>query len=162
MPANESPADVPQLGQSALKDIVLIDYLNEGIEQPPQREENKAEKIVILEVEESPRQLPSNGIDIDRQYDDVFVAPPPQVELPFYKEFITIARCESDLKWSINTGNGYYGGLQFSQESWEGSGGLEFAPRADLATPYEQIIAAHALKRLQGFGAWPVCSERIK
>ena len=45
-----------------------------------------------------------------------------------------ITACESSGDWSINTGNGYFGGLQFKQSTWEGAGGLEYAPRADLTT----------------------------
>jgi hypothetical protein len=53
-----------------------------------------------------------------------------------------LAECESSGDWSINTGNGYYGGLQFSQPTWEGFGGTQYAPRADLATRSEQIATA--------------------
>ena len=70
-----------------------------------------------------------------------------------------VAHCESRGNWSINTGNGYYGGLQFHQISWKGVGGLDFAPRADLATKSEQIAAARRLLSLQGPGAWPMCSK---
>lgn len=69
-----------------------------------------------------------------------------------------VAWCESRGQWAINTGNGYHGGLQFSQTSWEGVGGLHMAPRADLATKAEQIEAARRLLALQGPGAWPACS----
>lgn len=72
-----------------------------------------------------------------------------------------LAQCESSGNWSINTGNGYYGGLQFAQTSWEAVGGLEFAPRADLATRQQQIIAAERLLAIQGWGAWPGCSRRL-
>lgn len=66
-----------------------------------------------------------------------------------------IAQAESGGDWSINTGNGYYGGLQFQQSSWEAAGGLKYAPRADLASREEQIAAAEELLKLQGPGAWP-------
>lgn len=69
-----------------------------------------------------------------------------------------VAWCESRGQWEINTGNGYHGGLQFSQTSWEGVGGLHMAPRADLATKAEQVEAARRLLALQGPGAWPACS----
>jgi LysM repeat protein len=65
-----------------------------------------------------------------------------------------VAQCESGGDWSINTGNGYYGGLQFSQSSWEAAGGLQYASRADLATKDQQIAAAEKLLALQGPGAW--------
>lgn len=69
-----------------------------------------------------------------------------------------VSYCESREQWDINTGNTFYGGVQFTQDSWEGVGGLEFAPRADLASRDEQIAAARRLLALQGPGAWPLCS----
>ncbi|MFY2861091.1 transglycosylase family protein [Mycobacterium sp. THU-M104] len=71
-----------------------------------------------------------------------------------------IAGCEAGGNWAINTGNGYYGGVQFDQGTWERSGGLRFAPRADLATREEQIAVAEVTRQRQGWGAWPVCSGR--
>ncbi|MEV6110814.1 transglycosylase family protein, partial [Streptomyces sp. NPDC051940] len=68
-----------------------------------------------------------------------------------------VAKCESGGNWSINTGNGYFGGVQFSQSSWENAGGLAYAPRADLAGKSEQIAVAERLLQLQGPGAWPNC-----
>jgi LysM repeat protein len=69
-----------------------------------------------------------------------------------------VAQCESGGNWSINTGNGYYGGLQFSQSSWEGAGGLQYAPRADLATKDQQIAIAEKLLAMQGPSAWSCAS----
>ncbi|MFE4860821.1 transglycosylase family protein [Streptomyces sp. NPDC056670] len=65
-----------------------------------------------------------------------------------------VAQCESGGNWSINTGNGYYGGLQFSQSSWAAAGGTQYASRADLATKGQQIAAAEKLLSIQGPGAW--------
>jgi LysM repeat protein len=67
-----------------------------------------------------------------------------------------IAACESGGNWSINTGNGYYGGLQFTQGTWAGAGGTAYAPRADLATRDQQIAVASRLS----MGNWPVCGSR--
>ncbi|MES4904051.1 MULTISPECIES: transglycosylase family protein [unclassified Streptomyces] len=71
-----------------------------------------------------------------------------------------VAECESTDNWSINTGNGYYGGLQFSQSTWEAYGGTSFAPRADLASKDQQIAIAEKVLDAQGPGAWPVCSVK--
>ncbi len=71
-----------------------------------------------------------------------------------------VAECESGGRWNANTGNGYYGGLQFSQTTWESFGGLKYAPRADLATSEEQITVARKVLAAQGWGAWSVCSAR--
>ncbi|MFF2655671.1 transglycosylase family protein [Streptomyces sp. NPDC058045] len=65
-----------------------------------------------------------------------------------------IAACESGGDWHANTGNGYYGGLQFAQSSWEAVGGRRYAPRADLATKEQQIAMAERLAARQGMGAW--------
>ncbi|WP_197939612.1 resuscitation-promoting factor [Mycobacterium stomatepiae] len=71
-----------------------------------------------------------------------------------------IASCEAGGNWAINTGNGYYGGVQFDQSTWERNGGLRFAARADLASRDEQITVAEVTRERQGWGAWPVCSGR--
>ncbi|MGV9564143.1 transglycosylase family protein [Streptomyces sp. NPDC003480] len=71
-----------------------------------------------------------------------------------------VAACESSGNWSINTGNGYYGGLQFTQSTWEAYGGTAYARRADLATEDQQIAVAEKVLAGQGPGAWPVCSLR--
>ncbi|CAM5585931.1 transglycosylase [Streptomyces spiroverticillatus] len=65
-----------------------------------------------------------------------------------------VAQCESGGNWSINTGNGYYGGLQFTNSSWAAAGGTQYAPRADLATKGQQIATAEKLLKIQGPGAW--------
>ncbi|WP_328393302.1 transglycosylase family protein [Streptomyces sp. NBC_00390] len=69
-----------------------------------------------------------------------------------------VAACESTNSWKINTGNGYYGGLQFSQATWEAYGGRQYAPRADLATKDQQIAVAEKVLEGQGPRAWPTCS----
>ena len=65
-----------------------------------------------------------------------------------------IAVCESGGNWAINTGNGYYGGLQFATASWRANGGGDFAPRADLATRAEQITVANRYYAKAGLGPW--------
>ncbi|MCX5200763.1 LysM peptidoglycan-binding domain-containing protein [Streptomyces sp. NBC_00237] len=65
-----------------------------------------------------------------------------------------VAQCESGGNWSINTGNGYYGGLQFTNSSWAAAGGTQYAPRADQATKGQQIATAERLLKIQGPGAW--------
>jgi uncharacterized protein YabE (DUF348 family) len=71
-----------------------------------------------------------------------------------------IAGCEAGGNWGINTGNGYYGGVQFDEGTWAANGGLRYAARADLATREEQIAIAEVTRARQGWGAWPVCSGR--
>ncbi|MCS0637410.1 transglycosylase family protein [Streptomyces sp. LP05-1] len=69
-----------------------------------------------------------------------------------------VAACESTNNWDVNTGNGYYGGLQFTQSTWKAYGGTRYAPRADLASRAEQIAVAEKVLDGQGPGAWPHCS----
>ncbi|MFE9484111.1 transglycosylase family protein [Streptomyces spororaveus] len=71
-----------------------------------------------------------------------------------------VADCESGGRWAVNTGNGFYGGLQFWQPTWEEYGGLVFARRADLASRVQQIRVAEDVLGSQGWNAWPVCSKR--
>ena len=72
-----------------------------------------------------------------------------------------LAQCESGGNWHINTGNGYYGGLQFSQGTWAAHGGTNYAPSADLATRDQQIAVAEHVLATQGWGAWPACSSSL-
>ncbi|MGW3046392.1 transglycosylase family protein, partial [Kitasatospora sp. NPDC001159] len=65
-----------------------------------------------------------------------------------------VAACESSGNWSINTNNGYYGGLQISLDNWRHYGGLNYAPRPDLATKQQQILIAEKILADQGAGAW--------
>ncbi|WP_063775173.1 transglycosylase family protein [Streptacidiphilus anmyonensis] len=71
-----------------------------------------------------------------------------------------VAQCESSGNWSINTGNGYYGGLQFDQSTWDAYGGQQYASRADLATKDQQIAVAEKVLAGQGPTAWPVCGPQ--
>ncbi|MEW2392545.1 transglycosylase family protein [Streptomyces venezuelae] len=71
-----------------------------------------------------------------------------------------VAACESGNNWSINTGNGYFGGLQFKQSTWEAYGGTAYASRADRASKDQQIAVAEKVLGAQGPGAWPVCSAK--
>ncbi len=72
----------------------------------------------------------------------------------------TIAQCESGGNWAINTGNGYYGGLQFSAGTWTGYGGGAYAPTANLASREQQIAIAEKVQAAQGWGAWPSCAAQ--
>jgi len=69
-----------------------------------------------------------------------------------------IASCESGGNWSINTGNGYYGGLQFTLPSWKAVGGQGYPHQASKA---EQIERAKILQSRQGWGAWPACTSKL-
>ncbi|MEV6110481.1 transglycosylase family protein [Streptomyces sp. NPDC051940] len=72
----------------------------------------------------------------------------------------SLAQCEASGNWNANTGNGFYGGLQFTQQTWNAFGGQKHAPRADMATPAEQVNIAKKVLAEQGIGAWPVCGPK--
>ena len=88
----------------------------------------------------------------------------PDTEVPPVAEadaWDALSRCEAGGNWAINSGNGFYGGVQFDQNTWERNGGLRYAQRADQATREEQIAIAEVTRARQGWGAWPVCSGRV-
>ncbi|SJN36420.1 resuscitation-promoting factor Rpf [Micrococcus luteus] len=69
-----------------------------------------------------------------------------------------LAECESNGTWDINTGNGFYGGVQFTLTSWQAVGGEGYPHQASKA---EQIKRAEIIQDLQGWGAWPLCSQKL-
>ncbi|MEV8308209.1 transglycosylase family protein [Streptomyces flavidovirens] len=79
--------------------------------------------------------------------------------VPGQTDWDTIAACESNGRWNTNTGNGYYGGLQFAPSTWRAYGGHRYAPRADLATRSEQIAVATRVAQDRGLSAWPNCGR---
>lgn len=87
---------------------------------------------------------------------DVDAAPPEPVQTSSVN-WDAVARCESGGNWAINTGNGYYGGLQFSMGTWRANGG---AGSPHSASKSEQIRVAENVLNRQGIGAWPVCGRR--
>ena len=109
--------------------------------------------------------LPVANVVIDPARDGVLrVGAKPGTEVPPVTNgsaWDALSQCEAGGNWAINTGNGFYGGVQFDQNTWERQGGLRYAPRADLATREEQIAIATVTQARQGWGAWPVCSGRI-
>jgi resuscitation-promoting factor RpfA len=71
-----------------------------------------------------------------------------------------VAQCESGGNWKINTGNGFYGGLQFAAGTWKAHGGTTYASQAHQATKAEQIAIARRVLAGKGPGAWPTCGRR--
>ncbi len=71
-----------------------------------------------------------------------------------------VAKCESGGRWHINTGNGFYGGLQFSNSTWRAFGGKKYAGKAHKASKSEQIAIARRVLASQGAGAWPSCGRK--
>ncbi|WP_329494270.1 transglycosylase family protein [Kitasatospora herbaricolor] len=71
-----------------------------------------------------------------------------------------VAQCEATGNWAINSGNGFYGGLQFTSSTWAAFGGTAYAPQAHQATKAQQIAIGEKVLASQGPGAWPVCSVK--
>jgi hypothetical protein len=84
--------------------------------------------------------------------------PAPPLPAPAYGVWDRLAQCESNSRWNIATGNGYYGGLQFDLPSWRAAGGTGLPSQASRA---EQIRVAILWQARAGWGAWPVCSRVI-
>ncbi len=85
----------------------------------------------------------------------------PAAEAATTRTWNRMAHCESTSRWHVNTGNGYYGGLQISPRTWRAFGGKRFAQMPHRATKGEQIRVAERIKRGQGWGAWPHCSRAL-
>jgi hypothetical protein len=74
----------------------------------------------------------------------------------------SLAKCESGGNWAINTGNGYYGGLQFDARTWAAYGGTQYAPLPHQATREQQIAVATKMRDARGgYSAWPACSRKL-
>jgi resuscitation-promoting factor RpfB len=87
---------------------------------------------------------------------------PPQPVISDGDVWDRLAKCEAGGNWAINTGNGYYGGLQFNISTWNANGGGQYASRPDLATREQQIaIATKVRDGRGGYGAWPACSRKL-
>ncbi len=120
-------------------------------------------KIVIVDGKEESRTSLSERVLVNAQARHVTVgtkrAAAPSVASGSVWD--QIAQCESNGNWSINTGNGYYGGLQFAPGTWLANGGGAYGPTANLATREQQIAVAKRVQASQGWGAWPACTSRL-
>lgn len=102
----------------------------------------------------------SLGITAERGT-QIQVSEPDPPSIPHYDAWVALAQCESGGNWSINTGNGYYGGIQFLDSTWDANGGEQFASRADLASAAEQMVVAENLWQKSGFHPWPQCARKL-
>jgi uncharacterized protein YabE (DUF348 family) len=120
--------------------------------------------IAIVNGKETGRLPIANVVVVPARDGVLRVGAKPGTEVPPVSNGSTwdaLAQCEAGGNWAINTGNGFFGGVQFDQNTWERNGGLRYAARADLATREEQIAIADVTRARQGWGAWPVCSGRV-
>ncbi|MBJ8344060.1 resuscitation-promoting factor [Antrihabitans sp. YC2-6] len=121
-------------------------------------------EITMVNGKEVGRKEVASTVITPAQPKTVRVGAKPGTEVPPVENgaiWDALAQCEATGNWAINTGNGFYGGVQFDQNTWERQGGLKYAPRADLATREEQIAIASVTQQRQGWGAWPACTSRL-
>lgn len=121
-------------------------------------------EVTLVNGAEVGRKPVASTVTVAAQPKVVRVGAKPGTEVPPVQNGSTwdaLAQCEATGNWAINTGNGFYGGVQFDQNTWERQGGLKYAPRADLATREEQIAIASRTQQTQGWGAWPSCTSKL-
>ena len=139
---------------------------------------------LIEHAEEVTRELESQGIPVEIQNswtvlpgdpvvcahggvflrvgggDEFICGTPPAPTVP-WGVWDRLAQCESGGNWAINTGNGYYGGLQFLPSTWRANGGGKYAAYPHHATREQQIAVAEVLRSKAGFSPWPACSRKL-
>lgn len=121
-------------------------------------------EISMVNGEEVDREKVSSEVLMAAQPKTVRKGAKPGTEVPPVEDGKTwdkLAECESGGNWQVNTGNGYYGGIQFDESTWKRQGGGRYASRADLATREEQIAIAEVTRERQGWGAWPSCTSQL-
>ncbi len=131
------------------------------------------EEVVHLDGVEAARTRVDERVDAPTdEVVEVGTAPPPEPEPepdpeppappePGPGVWDDLARCEAGGNWAANTGNGYYGGLQFHPQTWAAHGGHAFAPNAHLATRAQQITVGERVRAGQGWGSWPHCARQL-
>ncbi|WP_024800244.1 resuscitation-promoting factor [Nocardia sp. BMG51109] len=120
--------------------------------------------VSIVNGKEASKDPVGNTVIVPAEPKTVRKGAKPGTEVPPVRDgavWDALAQCESHGNWSINTGNGFYGGIQFDENTWLRQGGGKYAQRADLATREEQIAIAEVTRARQGWGAWPACTSRL-
>ncbi|WP_227985103.1 resuscitation-promoting factor [Nocardia spumae] len=120
--------------------------------------------VSIVNGRETGREAVGHTVVVPAQAKTVRKGAKPGTEVPPVRDgavWDALAKCESGGNWAINTGNGYFGGIQFDQNTWSRQGGTRYAARPDLATREEQIAIAEVTRARQGWGAWPACTSRL-
>ncbi|MBA3757378.1 transglycosylase family protein [Candidatus Saccharibacteria bacterium] len=128
----------------------------------PSAEEQIAERALPVEAVKPPvvKPAPVRKPTAVKSYQRTN-APRAPVAVSSGSEWDRLAQCESGGNWAINTGNGYYGGVQFDRGTWLGNGGGVYAPTANLATREQQIAIASKVQAARGWSPWPACSAKL-
>ena len=112
----------------------------------------------------APPAEPPTAVPMEATLVTIPTAPPPGPSVVTFNGnsvWDTLAKCESSGNWAANTGNGYYGGLQFSVGTWNGYGGAEYAAYPHQATRAQQIAVAERLRAARGYQPWPACRAKL-
>jgi LysM repeat protein len=143
-------------------------YANTNIDNPDLIFPGEQFRVPTAEEQLTPRPLPESApaevkAQVQAEASSTYTAPAPrpQVAAPSVANgsvWDSLAMCESGGNWAINTGNGFYGGLQFTLSSWAAVGGSGY-PNA--ASREEQIMRGQMLQARQGWGAWPACTAKL-
>jgi murein DD-endopeptidase MepM/ murein hydrolase activator NlpD len=122
---------------------------------PAPKQQDAPRKIESTQKPQQPKPAPVSNQSTNQTRQQTQPAPRTSVSTSVWDR---LAQCESSGNWSINTGNGYYGGLQFSLSSWRYVGGTGYPHQASKA---EQIKRAEMLLAKQGWNAWPACTAKL-
>jgi hypothetical protein len=174
--ARQQATDAAAAARSALDDAAALEQQAAGALATAEQVEASAQRTVAdVQAQQAAtqsrlEQTRATIVELQSQQaaaEQRAVVPPPSAPSPPPSapsgghDWDAVAQCESGGNWSINTGNGYYGGLQFSQSTWDSFGGGAYASRADLASKSEQITVAERVLDAQGPGAWPTCGRSL-
>ena len=157
---------------SAIAEVHQTTYVrlfdaNEQIVDPDVIHPGQELKIPAVDEQLAPRPLPAAQTVSTNQQTTVAYNTTPSAKKTYASVAASgdvwdqLARCEAGGNWAINTGNGFYGGLQFTAGTWTGHGGAAYAPRADMASREQQIDIAQRVLATQGWGAWPACTLKL-
>jgi hypothetical protein len=134
--------------------------------RPTSAQSDALASVIPLRASRAQERLPLSGVEPARPRRVKARQDPPRrgarpAPVSGTHDWDAVAACESSGDWHINTGNGYYGGLQEDATFWRDYGGLMFARRPDLATREQQIAVAERGLAVQGRGAWPRCGRYL-
>ena len=134
------------------------------VQQGSDGERTITEEVVLVDGEEEEREVVSEEVvdPVTRVVEVGTADPAPSApSVAGGSTWDRLAQCEAPGNWSANTGNGYYGGLQFHPQTWAAHGGHAYASNAHLASREQQIAIAERVLASQGWAAWPACSSRL-
>lgn len=158
--AHEEPSLYAEPPLSTTLDAAIhVAYKKQAIDRAAYVAAVKAEEQRIAAERAAAEQAARDAAERERaRQEEAAPAPPPPTAAPTGSVWDRLAQCESGGNWAINTGNGYYGGLQFDLQTWHANGGSGYPHQNSRA---EQIRVAENLRAARGFAPWPACSAKL-